>query len=86
MDGGRGVTLDPANEFNEQSNEPPQPIDYVFVGESYGRPLDAGRVMNASLAFHERRTGTFASDHYGLSVEIGWPTPTRPPIPDRRRT
>jgi hypothetical protein len=31
-------------------------------------------VMSASLAFDERRTGTFASDHFGLSVEVRWPT------------
>jgi endonuclease/exonuclease/phosphatase family metal-dependent hydrolase len=29
MGGGRGVTWDPANEFNAESNEPPQRIDYV---------------------------------------------------------
>jgi endonuclease/exonuclease/phosphatase family metal-dependent hydrolase len=78
-----GVTWDPANDLAAGSNEPPRRVDYVFVGESSLRPDGAGRVMSASLAFDERRTGTFASDHYGLSVEIGWPT--RPPIPNPRR-
>jgi endonuclease/exonuclease/phosphatase family metal-dependent hydrolase len=81
---GRGVTWDPANELNAESNEPPQRIDYVFVGESYRRPHGAGRVLNAALAFHEQRTGTFASDHYGLSVDVCWPA--SPPISDQRRT
>ena len=66
-----------------ESNEPPKRIDYVFVGESCLRPDGAGRVMRASLAFNERRTGTFASDHYGLSVDIVWPT--RPSMPNDRR-
>jgi len=78
-----GVTWDPANDLAAEANEPPQRIDYVFVGESYLRPDGAGRVMQASLAFNEPRTGTFASDHYGLSVEIAWPT--RPSIPNHRR-
>ena len=76
-DGG-GVTWDPANDLAAGSNEPPQRIDYVFVGEAYRRRDGAGRVLSASLVFHERRTGTFASDHYGLCVDIVWPT--RPSI------
>ena len=75
-DGG-GVTWDPANDLAAGANEPPARIDYVFVGESYRRPDDAGRVLNASLAFNEPRTGTYASDHYGLCADIAWPT--RPP-------
>ena len=41
------------------------------------RPGGAGRVVAASLAFHEPLTGTLASDHYGLCVDVIWPT--RPP-------
>ena len=72
-DGG-GVTWDPANEFAAEANEPRQRIDYVFVGESYNRPDHAGRVLSASLAFDSQKSGVFASDHYGLSVDIAWPT------------
>ena len=77
-----GMTRDPANDHAADANEPPRRIDYVFVGESYLRPDGAGRVMSASLAFDQRRTGTFASDHFGLSVDIAWPT--RPSTPTRQ--
>ena len=73
-----GVTWDPANDLAAEANEPPQRIDYVFVGESYLRPAGAGRVMSASLAFDRRKTGVFASDHYGLTVDIAWPTHPAP--------
>jgi endonuclease/exonuclease/phosphatase family metal-dependent hydrolase len=75
-DGG-GMTWDPANEFAAAANEPPRRIDYVFVGESRPGTGGAGRVLRASLAFDHRRTGVLASDHFGLVVEIAWPT--RPP-------
>ena len=80
-DGG-GVTWDPANDLAAGSNEPHQRIDYVFVGEAYRHPDGAGRVLSASLVFHEPRTGAFASDHYGLCVDIVWRT--RPSIPNDR--
>lgn len=73
-----GVTFDPANDLYDHSNELPQRIDYVFVGESYGENR-AGRVLSASLAFDSPKTGVLASDHYGLCVEIAWPT--RPSVP-----
>lgn len=68
-----GITWDPANELAAGSNEPPARIDYVFVGESAYRPAGAGRVLTASLAFNESRTGILASDHYGLCVDVAWP-------------
>jgi endonuclease/exonuclease/phosphatase family metal-dependent hydrolase len=77
-----GVTWDPTNDLAAGSNEPPARIDYVFVGEAYRRPDGAGGVLNASLVFNEPRTGTFASDHYGLCVDIAWPT--RPSTPNDR--
>ena len=49
-------------------------IDYVFVGDPFLRPGSGGRVLQASLAFHEMRTGVMASDHRGLVVDILWPT------------
>ena len=82
-DGGvGGVTWDPANELAAEANEPPRRIDYVFVGESYRRPGGAGRVLAASLAFDEPRTGTYASDHFGLCVDVAWPS--RPSTPGHR--
>ena len=52
-----GVTWDPANDLAAGANEPPQRIDYVFVGESSLRPDGAGRVMSASLVFDEPENG-----------------------------
>lgn len=49
-------------------------IDYCFVGDTFRRAGHAGRVKRAELAFHEPLTGTMASDHLGLVVEITWPT------------
>ena len=69
-----GATEDPANDLYAPLNLPPKRIDYVFVGDPFLRPGGAGRVMTASLAFDDRKTGTFASDHYGLSVDVAWPT------------
>jgi endonuclease/exonuclease/phosphatase family metal-dependent hydrolase len=48
-------------------------IDYVFVGDPFLRRDGAGRVVAAELAFHEPLTGTLASDHAGLVVDIAWP-------------
>jgi endonuclease/exonuclease/phosphatase family metal-dependent hydrolase len=48
-------------------------IDYVFVGDPFQRRDSAGRVLTAQLAFHEPLTGTLASDHTGLAVDIVWP-------------
>jgi endonuclease/exonuclease/phosphatase family metal-dependent hydrolase len=49
-------------------------IDYVLVGDPFRRRGGAGRVLSARLAFHEPRTGTLASDHAGLVVDVVWPT------------
>jgi endonuclease/exonuclease/phosphatase family metal-dependent hydrolase len=80
---GAGVTWDPANDLAAEANQPPQRIDYVFVGEPHRGPNGAGRVMSATVVFDAPKTGTFASDHYGLCVDISWPTRTA--IPDRQR-
>jgi endonuclease/exonuclease/phosphatase family metal-dependent hydrolase len=52
-------------------------IDYVLVGDPFRRRGHGGRVLSAELAFHEPRTGTVASDHAGLCVEVVWPTRPR---------
>ncbi len=72
-----GVTFAPADDLYAESNELPQRIDYVFVGESY-RPSGAGRVLSASVVFDSPKTGVLASDHYGLCVEVAWPTGPSP--------
>jgi endonuclease/exonuclease/phosphatase family metal-dependent hydrolase len=58
-----GITQDPNNELSRRRHLPPKRIDYVFVGDPFGRG-GAGRIAGAKLAFNEPRTGTFASDHY----------------------
>lgn len=68
-----GMTQDLANDQYEVFNEPPKRIDYVFVGDPSLRREGAGRVLSASLAFNQPRTGVFASDHYGLCVDVHWP-------------
>ncbi|MFV1991382.1 MAG: hypothetical protein ACC652_11655, partial [Acidimicrobiales bacterium] len=73
--------LDPGLTWDGRVNEiarsmflPPKRLDYVFVGDPFGRKEGAGLVESASLAFHEQLTGCHASDHFGLQVEIKWPT------------
>jgi len=53
---------------------PPKRIDYVFVGDPFGRDGGAGLVMSCDLASHEPLTGRHASDHFGLVVEINDPS------------
>ena len=52
---------------------PPKRIDFVFVGDPFGRPKGAGLVAGTDLAFHTPLTGILASDHFGLVVDIAWP-------------
>lgn len=52
---------------------PPKRIDYIFVGDPYGREAGAGLVTTCELAFHTPITGVHASDHFGLSAEIHYP-------------
>jgi len=55
-------------------NIPRKRIDYVFVGDPFRRAGDAGRILDAKLAFHAQRTGVVASDHSGLVVDVVWPS------------
>lgn len=57
----------------EALNVPRKRIDYVFVGDPFGRSGGAGRVLDARLAFHESLTGVMASDHIGICVDVLWP-------------
>lgn len=71
---GPGNTQDwRANPIAAEMNIQRKRIDYVFVGDPYHRLGSAGRVLDAQLAFHEPITGTMASDHNGLVVDIIWP-------------
>jgi endonuclease/exonuclease/phosphatase family metal-dependent hydrolase len=66
------------NPMNVPFNVPMKRIDYIFVGDSFQKPLGAGLVMNAQLAFHEPLTGITASDHFGIVAEIRWPQKPTP--------
>jgi len=61
------------NALAASMNVPRKRIDYVFVGDPFIRRDGAGRVLAASLAFNEPRTGVLASDHFGLVVDVTWP-------------
>ncbi len=65
---GSGYTWDNRNRFAAYAWEPDRRIDYVFVGPpgSDGR----GRVESARLAFTTPVGDVFASDHFGLVVDI----------------
>ncbi len=65
---GSGYTWDNRNRFAAFAWEPDRRIDYVFVGPPglEGR----GRVESARLAFTTPVGNVFASDHFGLVVDI----------------
>ena len=74
-DGGPGYTQDwRTNPIAAALNVHRKRIDYVLVGDPFRREGHGGRVLSARLAFHEPRTGTVASDHAGLCVDVLWPT------------
>lgn len=71
---GLGLTADPRiNKTAAYLNVPPKRIDYVFASDAFFRPNGAGLITHVERCFHEPRTGVFASDHFGLMAEIGWP-------------
>ncbi|CAN5859710.1 hypothetical protein BH24ACT3_BH24ACT3_04240 [soil metagenome] len=72
-DGTPGLTWDRNNLHTWHNGAHDQRIDYVFVGDHWGRPGDAGRVEAARVVCDRPLTGTLASDHYGLLVELAWP-------------
>jgi endonuclease/exonuclease/phosphatase family metal-dependent hydrolase len=75
---GPGYTQDwRTNPIAAQLNVPRKRIDYVFVGDPFRRRGNAGRVLDAELAFDASLTGVAASDHAGLVVDVTWPQ--RPP-------
>lgn len=71
---GPGLTQDwRTNPIAAELNVHRKRIDYVFVGDPFRRVGSAGRILTAELAFHEPLTGTLASDHSGLVVDVVWP-------------
>lgn len=71
---GPGLTQDwRSNEIAAALNVHPKRIDYVFVGDSFLRAGDAGRVLSAALCCDVPITGVVASDHAGVVVDIVWP-------------
>ena len=67
--GGPGLTWDNRNPFAAAQKELDRRLDYVFVG--WRKESEAGRVRSARVVCDVSRTGTFASDHYGVVAEIG---------------
>lgn len=65
---GPGLTWDNRNPFAAAEHEPGRRIDYVLVG--WRRDGGAGRVEAARVVCDRALTGTFASDHFGLLVEV----------------
>jgi endonuclease/exonuclease/phosphatase family metal-dependent hydrolase len=65
---GPGLTWDNRNPFAAAEHEPSRRIDYVLVG--WRRDGGAGRVESARVVCDRALTGTFASDHLGLLVEV----------------
>ena len=67
---GPGWTWDNHNPFAAAQHELDRRLDYVFVG---WRKNGSGRVQSAEVVCDRSLTGTFASDHFGLAVEISQP-------------
>jgi endonuclease/exonuclease/phosphatase family metal-dependent hydrolase len=72
--GAVGATWDNANPWAAPNMVPDQRIDYVLVGVR--GPAGGGRLCAARLACDRPLLGGgFASDHYGVVVELGLPLP-----------
>ena len=69
-----GATWDNANPGAARMRIATKRIDFVFAGDSFGRPRGAGQVLRADLAGQESITGAvLPSDHYGVVVDLRWP-------------
>lgn len=67
---GPGFTWDNRNSYASVDREPDRRIDYVFVGWRRDGSKGVGRVESARVVCDRSLTGAFASDHFGLLVEI----------------
>jgi len=65
---GAGYTWDNRNRFAAYAWEPDRRIDYVLVGPP--DPEGRGRIESARLAFDAPVGGVFASDHFGVVVDV----------------
>ncbi len=63
-----GYTWDRTNSLTQKALLPNRRLDYVFVGEPALN--GAGHVLKASRIGTEATDGLFASDHYGVEVEL----------------
>ncbi len=83
-DGGVGHTQDwRRNPLADSMNVHRKRIDYVLVGDPFLLLDNAGRVEQATIVFDEPLTGILASDHFGLAVDVHWPTRPSPLAFDR---
>ncbi len=81
---GAGFTLDRRNSWHALRPIRNRRVDYIFAGDPYflaeefGGPGHlTGLVTKVALAFNETLTDTFASDHFGLAVEVQLPPTSR---------
>lgn len=65
---GPGHTYDPENPYAASTHEHARRIDYVLVRGPGGG--GAGRPCGPRLAFTEPENGVYASDHFGVAVEL----------------
>jgi len=68
-DGGPGFTWDNRNCFAAFGCEPDRRIDYVLVALP-DRPSGRGRIARTALAFTAPVGDVFASDHFGVVVDV----------------
>ena len=80
---GPGYTYDPVNGYAAAAHEHARRIDYVLVrGPGDG---GTGRPQEPRLAFTEPLDGVYASDHFGVVVDLAAPpflAPERPTRPE----
>jgi len=68
---GPGYTYDPCNAYAAEAHEHPRRIDYVLIrGPGDG---GTGRPHAPRLAFTEPLDGVYASDHFGVVVDLAAP-------------
>ncbi len=65
-----GPTYTPSNGLMVDEDSPFRRVDYVFVrcGEHGGPTL---RIRDCTLVFDQQRDEVWASDHFGLTVDLG---------------
>ncbi len=71
---GPGTTWSARNPHTAANGAHDGRIDYVFVGDHWGRDDAAGRIESARVVCDRPLTTTLASEHYGLMAEVTWPT------------